>query len=849
MKQLKKFLICALATVLFFSSMPIQATNTETNFEISEFDYGYRGPSDTPLLVILVNLDPSLNGEDGEDNETMLRHTDHSYWSEMFFGDGPKGLKAYFETQSDGHFRFLPAEENYANESKNNRVNDGVVEVSVNTHVPQTTKSSTGDPEREDVLNAVVNNGYVDFTVYDKNKDGKVNETELVVAFIVAGYEFTRNGSQTPSYNAHKLSFNYSFNGTIVSTDYVKCGEMINNSTPLTVGSFCHELGHVLGNGDLYAAGAKGSWGGANSPAGKVSVMAGNGSSGHNRGEDVGMSPSNFDPYHLTVYGLYDYTSVGDGTYTLYSRQSTQGKYNILKVSSPNPSEYYLIENRYFDSSTEHFDSDTNYDGTRGIIIWHVDQALADAGRAGPGMRINSLGTNADIGVAALASVRTSVDDGGTPHHAATSGVFNQAGLVFNCHDYFFPGSETWHTSLTDEQAANFNLKIEILDDPGHEMRIKITGAANASPRYSFITTTDIDSISASGIINVSGVITDLNSQVLTSLTLMISKNEDFSDAVSVPLSPASDGSYAHTFTGLDRGCDYYTKIVLGTKNGDFSKTIKDTVIPIIVEDTTKYQIRFFKRTTAKDKAYSVTAKTGEPVILSFPMIKSGYVFTGWYLDSEYTERFTVSLGKNDHEDIALYARWVEQSNAAKLNVHGATLVNAKVDETGYGVIGETFYEPTVVLNEGERVLWFADAAYTVPFDFTKIIETADPVTAYAAVLKPGQTIEEFRSELAPQNPPAPPVTEETSGSLTSTEETSESLSSTEETSESLSSTEETSESLSSTEETTENTPETEALSHKNCEGGFFQKIWNSILNFFRRIFGMPEICVCGKEI
>ena len=409
-------------------------------------------------------------------------------------------------------------------------------------------------------------------------------------------------------------------------------------------------------------------------------------------------------------------------------------------------------------------------------------------------MRINSKGTNADIGVAALSPVQTSVDDGGKPHHAATSGVFNKAGLVFNCHDYFFPGSETWYTGLTPEQAENFNLKIEILDDPGHEMRIKVTGApVDVSPRYTFVTKTNLDTISASG------KITDLNAQVLTSLTLQISKNEDFTDPVSVSLTPETDGTFAHTFTGLERGRDYYTRVVLGTKNGEFSKTIKDTTTPIVVEDTTKYQIRIFRGTSVKDKAYTVTAKTGEPVVVSFPMTKSGYVFAGWYLDSEYTERFSLSLGKNDHEDITLYARWVEEGSAAKLNVHGATLVNAKVDETGYGVIGETFHEPTVVLQEGESVLWFADAAYTTPFDFTKTVETSDPVTAYAAVLRAGQTIEEFRSEHAPQTPEEPPVTEEET--------------------------------------------------HENCEANFFAKIWNSIVNFFRRLFGKPEICVCGKEL
>ena len=826
MKRFSRCLAVALAALLLFSVMPFAASASSSEFEISEFDYGYWGPSDTPLLVILVNLDPDLNDTD-EDNETLLRHKDHSYWYEMFFGDGAKSMKTYFETQSGGNFRFLPAEENYENTEKNNRVNDGIVEVTANVSISSSTKGSTSDGERYAALADAVNNGYVDFSVYDKNKNGKVTEDELMVVFITAGYEYTRNGTNTPSYNAHKSSFSYGFNGTTVSTDYVKCGEMINNTTPLTVGSFCHELGHALGNGDLYNTSGT-SWGGANSPAGKVSVMAGNGSAGANNGENKGASPSNFDPYHLTVYGLYDYTSVSDGTYTLYSRQSTEGTYNILKVSSPNPNEYYLIENRYFDNSTEHFDSDTNYEGTRGIIIWHVDQGIADAGRDGAGMRINSPGTNADIGVAALGPVSTSVDDGGDPRHTATSGVFNQAELVFNCHDYFFPGSETWYTSLSDDEAANFNLKIEILDDPGHEIRVKITGAAVASPRYTYITKTEANTIS------VSGQITDLNANVLTSLTVQISKNQDFSDAVSVSLTPTTNGSFSHVFTDLDFDCEYYTRIVLGTKNGDFSKTIKDRIAPVAVENKTKYQIRFFRGLSAKDKAYTVDAKVGEPVVLTFPMTKSGYAFIGWYLDSEYTQRFNVSLGKDDCETITLYARWVADNTVAKLNVKGATLINTKVDETGYGVVGETFHEPAVILNEGESVLWFADAAYTVPFDFTKTIESTDAVTAYAAVLKAGQTLEDFRNEKFPQTPEEPEQPEEPEETTTTPSETTG---------------EAPNENVGETPNETPGDTIGAIETHENCEANIFARIWNAIVNFIRKIFGKPELCVCGKEI
>ena len=108
MKRFTRLIALALSALLFFSFIPVHAADTSTEFEISEFDYGYMGPSDIPLLVILINLDPD-SSTSGEANETMLRYNDHSYWSELFFGDGPKTMKTYFETQSGGNFRFIPA--------------------------------------------------------------------------------------------------------------------------------------------------------------------------------------------------------------------------------------------------------------------------------------------------------------------------------------------------------------------------------------------------------------------------------------------------------------------------------------------------------------------------------------------------------------------------------------------------------------------------------------------------------------------------------------------------------------------------------------------------------------------
>lgn len=721
MKKTSRILAAILAAMFLVLMLPVSAMAAEA-YEITDFDYGYWGPKDTPLLVILVNYDPSLNGDDGESGEMLLQYQDHSYWSEMFFGNGPKGLKAYFETQSGGNFRFIPATENYANAAQNDKVNDGIIEVSVPVKMSSSTSKSTSDPERYEALAAAIRNGYVDFSTYDKDGNKFVDETELMVAFIAAGYESTRS-SLKPSYNAHKSSFNYSFNGVKVATDYVKCGEMISGSTPLTVGSFCHELGHALGNGDLYNTDTK-SWGGANSPAGKVSVMAGDGSAGKNSGENKGQSPSNYDPYHLIVYGFYDYTSVLNGEYTLYSRQSKKGEYNIIKVPTPDPNEYYLIENRYFDDSTEHFDSETNYEGTRGIIIWHVDQGIADAGRAGAGMRINSGNTNADIGVAALAPA--SVD---SPRHTASSGVFNKAGLIFDCHAYAFPGSGTWYTSMTDAEAALLDLHIEILDDPGHEMSIKISGAYEiVTPKYTFSQDSTLDSIVCRG------QITDLNAQTLTGMRLEVSETEDFAKVLqSIPVTPDSAGNYEGTLTGLKDSTYYYTRIVLETKNGEFSDTAKVKTAVVVEENTTEYNINFYKKLDDKDKAYGQKAKIGEPIIVKFPMKKTGYAFVGWYTDAEFTEYFEVSNGKADYEDIELHARWVKDDTVAKLTVVGAKLVNDKVNPAAYAVVGETFREPVIVMEDGKEFIgWYADAEFTTPFDFDAVVENTTEVKIYA---------------------------------------------------------------------------------------------------------------------
>ena len=110
----------------------------------------------------------------------------------------------------------------------------------------------------------------------------------------------------------------------------------------------------------------------------------------------------------------------------------------------------------------------------------------------------------------------------------------------------------------------------------------------------------------------------------------------------------------------------------------------------------------------------------------------------------------------------------METDSAAKLTVKGATLINANVNAFAYGIVGETFREPTIVLNEGETVRWFADADFTIPFDFTKIIENTDGVTLYAAILKEGQSLEDLKNEMESNKTPSPTESESQSDTQSS---------------------------------------------------------------------------------
>lgn len=233
----------------------------------------------------------------------------------------------------------------------------------------------------------------------------------------------------------------------------MRVGEYLDGTQPLTVGTIAHELGHFIGSPDLYDTSSTGTkW----NYAGDMTLMA-SGSWNNYSGTPRGASPAYLDPYNAISCGLMTPTDVNfDGEYTLYSRNSKEGEYNILKVYTPNPKEYYLIENRY------HEDGETQFDvisaTSMGIMIWHIDENAAPVSIfSSP----NSHGYGHDPAVVPMGIGEIGTTNCGFRY---TDNSMDGSEYTFESGSskYRFPISRASYTSLTKAQSADFFFTVTV---------------------------------------------------------------------------------------------------------------------------------------------------------------------------------------------------------------------------------------------------------------------------------------------------------------------------------------------------------------------------------------------------
>ncbi len=203
----------------------------------------------------------------------------------------------------------------------------------------------------EDLVDAA--DPIIDFSQYDNNGDGYVDAVMIVHAG--RGAEFT--GSPNDIWS-HKWSISPREKDGVRIYDYTIMPEYWINPGDMTIGVFCHELGHVFGLPDLYDTD------GSSNGTGYWSLM----STGSWNGS-LGSSPAHIDAWSRSQLGWVTPTNI-TGNMTNVSIPAVESNPTVFRLwtSGTVGDEYFLVENR----------QRTGYDAGlpgSGLLIWHIDEA------------------------------------------------------------------------------------------------------------------------------------------------------------------------------------------------------------------------------------------------------------------------------------------------------------------------------------------------------------------------------------------------------------------------------------------------------------------------------------------
>ncbi|MEA2099069.1 MAG: M6 family metalloprotease domain-containing protein [Campylobacterota bacterium] len=299
--------------------------------------------------------------------------SDDSIWSAKLFGKEDHQLNHYYLEVSNGKFEFEKANET------NGAINDGVVSVRLNKNHPDASVDSSDydsktHPDLKDALIAIDNE--IDFSNYDSDADGHITPNELVLTFIIAGYEDSYEGNHvTNGVWAHQYCTSSQYSPTLDGVTLMGCqnqgnyalfGEKHNMRAPsdATIGVIAHELAHsALGLPDLYNTNDE------TGGIGLFGIMGAGAWATKNGYEEPGNTPTHFTPWSKIFTGWV--TPVEDlGSVSL--AQTATDSYNIIKIPI-SANHYYLLENRNNSGYDQGLYSLAGvFDG--GVAIWHINQ-------------------------------------------------------------------------------------------------------------------------------------------------------------------------------------------------------------------------------------------------------------------------------------------------------------------------------------------------------------------------------------------------------------------------------------------------------------------------------------------
>jgi M6 family metalloprotease-like protein len=328
--------------------------------------------SSTPMLGILVNYaDVSISST-------------QSVWSAKLFGKLDHQLNHYYLQTSHENFEFEKIMEN------GGVVNDGIVSIKFFKNHPNadiddlTNFSAIVYPDLKAALVAL--DEVVDFSLYDADANGRITSNELLLTFIMAGYEDAYEGAHvTNGVWAHSNCMYDNANvptldgvtlmGCADSGNFALFGERHNRaldtdtnpntfSHDATIGIIAHELGHSAFHlPDLYNTFEN------TGGIGYFGLMGAGTWAQQSSSEYPGNTPTHFSAWSKYYNGWITPKEVSGST-TLTETSSVN--YDVIKIPI-NATSYYLLENRNnsgYDKGLYMLDGVFN----GGMAIWKIDE-------------------------------------------------------------------------------------------------------------------------------------------------------------------------------------------------------------------------------------------------------------------------------------------------------------------------------------------------------------------------------------------------------------------------------------------------------------------------------------------
>ena len=310
-------------------------------------------------IVILAQFKDIKFLHGKEDFQTMLMSDGYSL-------HGATGsAREYFEYQFNGRINFsfdvseivtLPAKREYYGKN-DSRGND-----------------SRPAEMISDACRLAAENG-VDFSLYDSNNDGKVDNV-----FVFFAGEDEAEGADENSIWSHSwylfsgADISLSLNGKMIdkyacTSEMTRIYDLVTGKLQKTrlsgIGTFCHEYSHTFGLPDLYDTDYESHGGWAAGVWGSTSLM----DSGNQNND--GNTPPNFNVIEREILGLTEPVVIDtDGRYSL-CRIETNIAY---RINTDRKDEYYLLEYRSNDGTLRIWDK---YIGGNGMLVYHIDKSTS----------------------------------------------------------------------------------------------------------------------------------------------------------------------------------------------------------------------------------------------------------------------------------------------------------------------------------------------------------------------------------------------------------------------------------------------------------------------------------------